>query len=77
MFTRHYNINDVNKSANVTLLLHATSGHQSPPLGILSCPIFLDLLSVEKFQENLELQRLQPVSYPVNTLEASNLMWND
>ena len=49
MFTRHYNVNDVTKSANVTLLLHATSG-------ILSCPISWDLFSVEKFQAILELQ---------------------
>ena len=58
MFTRHYNVNDVTKSANITLLLHTTSGHQSPPppLGILSCPIPWDLYSVEKFQAILELQ---------------------
>ena len=53
MFTHHYNVTDVTKSANVTLLLHATSGRQSP---LLSCPISWDKFSVEKFQAVLELQ---------------------
>ena len=45
------------------------------PLGIISWSISWDLFSVEEFQAILELQtRLQPVSYPVNTLEASNFM---
>ena len=45
-----------------------------PPLGILSCPISWDLFSKEKFQAIFQLQSLQPVSYPVNTPKASNLM---
>ena len=49
MFTRHYNVNDVTKSANVTLLSKETSGRRSP-LGIISWPISLDLFSVEEFQ---------------------------
>ena len=31
MIIRHYNVNDVTKSPSVTLLLHMTSGRQSPP----------------------------------------------
>ena len=30
MFTRHYNVNDITKIANVTLLLHAMSGRRIP-----------------------------------------------
>ena len=58
MIIRHYNVNDVTTSANVTLLLHATSGRRSPPLGILSCPISGDLFSKEKFQVIFQLQTL-------------------
>ena len=56
MFTRHYNVNDVTKSANVTLLLHATSGRLSPSKAFFLVWFFWDLFSVEKFQAILELQ---------------------
>ena len=58
MFTRHYNVNDVTKSANVALLFARDVRPPKPPLGILSCPISWELFSVEKFQAILELQTL-------------------
>ena len=78
MFTRHYNVNDNTKSANVTLLLHATSGRQSPPppRGILTCPISWDQFSVEKFKATsiipskhagsikFDVKRLQKTLFP-------------
>ena len=40
------------------------------PLGIISWPISWDLFSEDEFQAILELKLcLQPVSYPINTLE--------
>ena len=57
MFSRHYNVNDVTKSVNVTLLSHETSGRRSL-LGIISWPISCDLFNVEEFQAILELQTL-------------------
>ena len=45
MFTIHYNVNDVTKSVNVSLLLHATPGRESP----LNNSFLSDFLSVEKF----------------------------
>ena len=55
MFTRHYNVNEVTKRANVTLLLHATWGRQSPPWAFFLVQ-FLEICSEEKFQAILELQ---------------------
>ena len=57
MFTRHYNVNDVTKCTNVTLLSHEMSGRRSP-LGIISWPISWDLFTIEEFQVILELQTL-------------------
>ena len=57
MFTRYNNINDVTKSANFTLLLHATSGRQAS-LRHSFLSDFLRSVMIEKFQAILELQTL-------------------
>ena len=65
MIIRHYNVNDVTKSANVTLLLHATSGRRSPappPLRRSFLSDFLRSVSKEKFQAIFQLQTLFPTS---------------
>ena len=56
MFTHHYDVNDVTKSANVTLLSHETSSRRSPIRHYFLADFSRDIFSVEEFQAILELQ---------------------